>query len=320
MGMEMGATRANKVLVTGANGFIGLHLTEKLLADGYNVVALDWEGHNLLKVKSDLNARYPGALRYINGDVRNLDVCLQACDGVDTVFHHAAIASVPASFSDPSLTDSVNVGGFITLMRAASHCCVRRFIYASSSAVYGNNETLPLSEDAITCPVSPYGVSKLANEMYAATLAKTLKLDVIGFRYFNVYGPRQNPNGSYAAVIPKWLAAVRLGQPITLFGDGTSTRDFCYIDDLVRANIAAMTIPNPDSQGQVYNVGTGIGTSLNELIKVIKKLDGTAVVEAKPEREGDIKHSVSDITKLKALLKVNMHTTLEQGIKNLIMS
>jgi UDP-N-acetylglucosamine 4-epimerase len=264
-----------KVLVTGANGFIGLHLVEALLAQGYHVVGLDWEDHNIMPVIAQMDPQGRSALTLIKGDIRNKRTCLEACQGVDTVFHHAAIASVPLSFSEPDFTDSVNVGGFLTVLTAAATCGVRRFVYASSSAVYGNNAVVPLNETLTPTPISPYGIGKYANECYAQALAPHLGMETIGFRYFNVYGPRQSPSGPYAAVIPKWIAAISQGAPITLYGDGSATRDFCHVFDVVKTNIAAMKSVDPAACNQVFNVGSGEKTSLS--YKLINNRRGSAI-------------------------------------------
>jgi UDP-N-acetylglucosamine 4-epimerase len=306
-----------KVLVTGANGFIGLHLVEALIAEGYQVVGLDWEDHNITSLMAQSPSSLWDALTFVKGDVRDAKICRKACEGVDTVFHHAAIASVPQSFAEPVFTNSVNVGGFLTILTVAANCGVRRFVYASSCAVYGENAEMPLTEKIAPTPISPYASSKYLNELHAQTLGPELGIETIGFRYFNIYGPRQKHVGPYAAVIPKWLSALSEGKPITLFGDGSAIRDFCHVFDVVKSNISAMNSTNPKVNNQIFNVGSGEKTKMTDLLKIFRTIYPNLRIEKTFDREGDIKDSYADISKLKGLLSVDPSIKLTHGILNI---
>ena len=293
--------RVRTWLVTGAAGFIGSHLVETLLAEGQRVVGLDnfSTGH-----RRNVNAVSGGAgdrFRMVEGDIRDLDVVQDAVEGVDVVLHQAALGSVPRSLADPLSTDAVNVHGFATVAWAAKEAGVRRIVYASSSSVYGDHPGLPKVEDKTGRPLSPYAVSKAANELYAATFSQHYGMEVIGLRYFNVFGPRQDPTGPYAAVIPKWFDALGRGEPCVINGDGETSRDFCYVANVVQANLRAAMAP--DASG-VYNVAYGERTTLNELYTAIRDLVAirdTEVAHLTPTyadfRRGDVRHSLADVSR-----------------------
>ncbi|MHA7816417.1 MAG: SDR family oxidoreductase [Pseudohaliea sp.] len=290
-------------LVTGCAGFIGSHLASRLLSLGQRVVGLDnfATGHeaNLDEVR----ARAPAGaeFRFVAGDIRNLDACRAAVDGVDYVLHEAALGSVPRSMDDPLATNAVNVDGFLNVLVAARDAGVRRTVYAASSATYGDEPGLPKVEDRIGEPLSPYAVSKTVNELYAGVFARAYGLETIGLRYFNVFGPRQDPEGAYAAVIPRWFGELMAGKRCRINGDGETSRDFCHVDNVVQANLLAATTGREDAINTVYNIAYGSRTTLNELYGAIRD----AVAKARPEvaeftvdygpfREGDVRHSLAD--------------------------
>lgn len=300
-------------LVTGAAGFIGSHLMQQLLMLGQNVVALDnfSTGHqsNLDDVRRQVGELAAARLRFIKGDIRSPDDCRRAVAGVDFVLHQAALGSVPRSLEDPAETNEVNVGGFLKLLIAARDEGVKRFVYAASSSTYGDHPALPKVEDVIGKPLSPYAVTKYADELYADVFSQAYGLEVIGLRYFNVFGPRQDPEGAYAAVIPRWFNDCMQGKPCQINGDGETSRDFCYVDNVVQANLLAATTQNPAAVNQVYNVAFGGRTTLNELYYYIRDL----VSDRRPElglgdpiyadfRAGDVRHSQADINKAMSLL------------------
>src|SRR5690606_3902443 len=255
-------------LVTGCAGFIGSNLLETLLLMGQKVVGLDnfSTGHhyNLDEVQKTVSAQQWSNFTFIEGDICNLDTCRQATQGVDHVLHQAALGSVPRSLQDPITTNSVNIGGFLNMLVAARDAEVQSFVYAASSSTYGDHEELPKIEDRIGRPLSPYAVTKYVNELYADVFQRAYGFGSVGLRYFNVFGKRQDPNGAYAAVIPKWIAAMIRGEDVVVNGDGETSRDFCFIDNVVQANILA-SLAQPDGVNQVYNVAVNARTSLHEL-------------------------------------------------------
>lgn len=299
-------------LVTGAAGFIGSNIVEELLGLGQTVVGLDDfstgnEG-NLSQAVAG-TAGSAGTFRFIEGDIRDLEACRQACAGVDYVLHHAALASVPESIADPITSCQVNVDGFLNVLIAARDAGVRRVVYASSSAVYGDTITIPQVEQVVGRLLSPYAASKATNELYASVFQQAYGLHTVGLRYFNVFGRRQDPNGAYAAVIPRWIANLLAGLPCEIYGDGETTRDFCYVSDVVQANVLAATV-DARHTGDVYNVAGGRETSLNELFGMIQQGLASSVpsiAAAKPryaaERPGDIRRSFADIGKARSQLE-----------------
>jgi UDP-N-acetylglucosamine 4-epimerase len=306
-------TEQHTWLITGVAGFIGSNLLEVLLKLGQRVVGLDnfatGYRHNLNEVKDLVNAEEWAAFRFIEGDIRNLDDCKAACDGVKYVLHQAALGSVPRSVEDPITTNGANIGGFLNMLVAARDAKVKRFVYAASSSTYGDHPGLPKVEDRIGKPLSPYAVTKYVNELYADVFARTYGLDAIGLRYFNVFGPRQSPNGAYAAVIPKWIESLINGANIYINGDGETSRDFCFVANAVQANLLSATAQAAEAGNQVYNVAVGDRTTLNQLYEHLReKLQERfpALANAKPIyrdfRSGDVRHSLADISKAAELL------------------
>ncbi|GAA4040355.1 SDR family oxidoreductase [Sphingomonas rosea] len=300
-----------KWLVTGAAGFIGSNLVEALLRLDQQVVGLDnfATGHqrNLDELLAAVGPERAARFHMITGDIRDSATCAAACDGVDVVLHQAALGSVPRSLADPLTSHDVNVTGFVRMLDAARQAGVGRFVYAASSSTYGDEPALPKREERIGNPLSPYAVTKLVNELYAAVYARSYGFKATGLRYFNVFGPRQDPHGAYAAVIPKWLDALITGKEVTINGDGETSRDFCFVMNAVQANLLAALAPD-EAQGEVFNVAVGDRTSLNRLFQLL--LDNLAAsgapVEAEPAygefRAGDVRHSEADIDKARRLL------------------
>lgn len=295
-------------LVTGVAGFIGSNLLQTLLELDQRVVGLDnfATGHqrNLDEVAALVGAPRWSKFRFIQGDIRNLQDCHAACREVDFVLHQAALGSVPRSLADPITTNAVNVDGFVNMLVAARDAKVQRFVYAASSSTYGDHPALPKVEDRIGAPLSPYAVTKYVNELYANVFARAYGLNSIGLRYFNVFGPRQDPNGAYAAVIPKWIAALLEGRPVQIYGDGETSRDFCFVANAVQANLLAACATADDAVNQIYNVAIGDRTSLNQLFELLRSnLVAThpRLRDAQPLfadfRAGDVQHSQADISK-----------------------
>ena len=300
-------------LVTGVAGFIGSNLLETLLKLDQNVIGLDNFStgfqHNLDEVRSLVSDGQWQRFSFIEGDIRDVATCHRACKNVDYVLHQAALGSVPRSIEDPITTNANNITGFLNMLVAARDAKVSRMVYAASSSTYGDHPDLPKVEDTIGNPLSPYAVTKLVDELYARVFARTYGFASIGLRYFNIFGRRQDPDGAYAAVIPKWFAGLLGGEPVYINGDGKTSRDFCYIDNCVQANIMAATAEDGEAADQVYNVAFGDRTSLNELYALIRERVQTHFPEAataKPVyrdfRAGDVRHSLADISKARRLL------------------
>lgn len=294
-------------LVTGAAGFIGSNLVERLLALGQAVVGLDnfatGRRENLAEVLADPR------FRFVEADICDREACLDALAGVDVVLHQAALGSVPRSIADPAATHRANVDGFLTVLDAAREAGVRRFVYAASSSTYGDHPALPKVEEQIGRPLSPYAVTKHVNELYAGVFHRVYGMETVGLRYFNVFGRRQDPDGPYAAVIPRWVGNLLADRPCRINGDGGNTRDFCYIDNVLQANLLAATVRDPAALGEVYNVACGERTSLNELFSLIRGAvarhhpeAADAVAEHGPPAQGDVKHSLADLAKVRARL------------------
>ena len=312
-------------LVTGVAGFIGSNLMETLLKNNQIVVGLDnfATGHqyNLDKVQSLVSAEQWKNFTFINGDIRKVEDCHKACKGVQYVLHEAALGSVPRSVEDPISTNETNIDGFLNMLVAARDANVKRFVYAASSSTYGDHPDLPKQEDKIGNPLSPYAVTKYVNELYAQVFARTYGFKTIGLRYFNIFGYRQDPNGAYAAVIPKWVSDMLHGETVFINGDGETSRDFCFIDNTVQMNILAATADHPDAANQVYNVALNDQTSLTELFNSIRK----ELIARKPElvipdpqyrdfRAGDVRHSRADITKAQTLLGYEPKYKIDEGM------
>ena len=311
-------------LVTGAAGFIGSNLVETLLRLGQNVVGLDnfATGHrrNLADIESTLGSPEWSRFHMMEGDIRDLDTCRKAVADIDYVLHQAALGSVPRSLEDPITSNEVNIHGALNMLIAARDEGVSRFVYAASSSTYGDHPALPKVEDKIGKPLSPYAVTKLVNEIYADVFARSYDFPSVGLRYFNVFGRRQDPDGAYAAVIPKWVAAMLKGEPVRINGDGETSRDFCYIDNVVQANILA-AMAGSEAQGEVYNVGVGDRTTLNQLNDMIRTSLGTLGVEVQHQpiyqdfRAGDVRHSQADIGKAQRLLGYRPTYKVSDGIE-----
>ena len=315
-----------KWLVTGVAGFIGSNLLETLLGLDQSVVGLDnfAAGYhkNLDEVRARVNAGQWARFRFIEGDISELAVCGAACAGVDFVIHQAALGSVPASMANPLGAHQSNVTGFLNVLVAARDARVKRLVYASSSAVYGDDAYLPKVEDKIGQPLSPYAATKAMDEVYAGVFARAYGFESIGLRYFNVFGPRQDPNGAYAAVIPQWIAALLKLEPVYINGDGETTRDFCYIENVVQANLLAAMTSHPDAAAEVYNIALGERTSLNQLFLTLQsalRRQVPGLPEQKPIyrnfRPGDVRHSVADIGKARRLLGYAPGWRIEQGLE-----
>lgn len=308
------------LLITGGAGFIGSNLTEYFLNKGYKVICLDNFStgfkYNIEPFLSNKN------YRLIEGDIRILDTCRNAVNGVDYVLHQAALGSVPRSINDPITSNEVNVSGFLNMLVASRDAKVKRFIYAASSSTYGDSESLPKVEDIIGKPLSPYAVTKYVNELYADVFSKTYGLETIGLRYFNVFGRRQNPNGAYAAVIPKFVMQLMQYESPVINGDGTFSRDFTYIDNVIQMNELAMLTKNEKAINTIYNTAFGERTTLVDLIKYLKeyltgydeKIANVDVVFG-PKRDGDIPHSLASIDKAKELLNYNPKFSMKDGLK-----
>jgi UDP-N-acetylglucosamine 4-epimerase len=312
-------------LVTGAAGFIGSNIVETLLKHGQRVVGLDnfANGHraNLKDIEAQVGPAAWGRFRFIEGDIRDLETCRQACRGAVRVLHQAALGSVPRSINDPIATHQANVDGFLNLLVAAKDEGIRHFVFASSSSVYGDDPGLPKIEETVGCPLSPYALTKAIDEQYARIFAHTYGFRSIGLRYFNVFGRRQSPEGPYAAVMPKWIAALLKGDPCFIDGDGETSRDFCYVANAVQANILAATATREESWNQIYNVSFGGRTTLVELFDMIRlRLDRhqPGIADAKPTfrafREGDIRHSLASTGKAARLLGYEPAYSVAQGL------
>ena len=309
----------SRVLVTGGAGFIGSNLIEALLQQDNEVVCFD----NFATGKRENIAPFLQSdyFSLIEGDIRDADACARACEGIDYVLHQAALGSVPRSINDPVTTDQVNCGGFVTMLVAARDAKVKRFVYAASSSTYGDSEALPKVEDVIGRPLSPYAVTKYVNELYADVFAKTYGMEIIGLRYFNVFGRRQDPYGAYAAVIPKFAIALMKRDGPHINGDGSYSRDFTYIENVIQMNQLAATTENMDAINTIYNTAFGERTTLNELFEALRSAmaqlePAIAGIEATygENRLGDIPHSLADISKAKTLLGYDPQYSISQGL------
>jgi len=313
----------SRVLVTGGAGFIGSNLVDALIGQENEVICLD----NFFTGKRENIADHLKHRHFslIEGDIRDLSTCKKACDGIDYVLHQAALGSVPRSIKDPITSTQVNIDGFVNMLVAARDAKVKRFVYAASSSTYGDSENLPKVEDIIGKPLSPYAITKYVNELYADVFYKTYGLESIGLRYFNVFGRRQDPNGAYAAVIPKFVIQLLKHESPTINGDGTYSRDFTYIDNVILMNKLALNSTNPDAVNQVYNTAFGDRTDLNELVSLLKKYlsnNDAAIADIPvihgPVRAGDIPHSLASIDKAKKLLDYQPQYNISKGLKEAV--
>ena len=323
----------NTWLITGVAGFIGSNLLEKLLILDQKVVGLDnfdtGYQQNIDQAIEDANKasnkNLSNNFKFINGDIRKLEDCKKACNGVNYVLHQAALGSVPRSIENPINTNRANIDGFLNMLVASKDENVKRFVYAASSATYGDHQDLPKVEDKIGNPLSPYAVTKVVNELYANVFAKTYGFKTIGLRYFNIFGKRQDPNGAYAAVIPKWVASIINKEDVFINGDGETSRDFCYIDNTVQMNLIAATTDNDEATDHVYNVALNDRTNLNELYqmieeRLIQRISG--LKKKKPIyrnfRSGDVRHSQANIDKAKKLLDYQPQFKISEGMDEAI--
>ena len=311
-------------LITGVAGFIGSNLLETLLKLDQRVVGLDnfATGHerNLAEVQTLVTAAQWARFTFIAGDIRELADCQRACAGVDCVLHQAALGSVPRSLEDPLATNAANITGFLNMLVAARDHKVQSFTYAASSSTYGDHPGLPKVEEVIGRPLSPYAVTKYVNELYADVFARSYGMDTIGLRYFNVFGPRQDPDGAYAAVVPKWTAALLKGETVFINGDGETSRDFCFVANAVQANVLAATAAPGAARNQVYNVAVGDRTTLNTLFALLRENLSAHGVKADVQphyrdfRSGDVRHSQADVDKVQRLLGYAATHRMAQGI------
>lgn len=304
------------ILITGGAGFIGSNLVEALLQDDRvtGVRVLDNLATGSLANISEFQSS--PKFEFSEGDIRNYTTCLEACAGIDIISHQAALGSVPRSIHDPLTTNEVNITGTLHIFNAAREKGIKRVVYAASSSTYGDHPGLPKMEDTIGNPISPYAVTKYVNELYAKVYANLYGIELIGLRYFNIFGPKQNINGPYAAVIPLFAEALLNNKPPTINGDGNHSRDFTYVDNAVQANILSLFTDNEQAVNQVYNIACGKQTSLLELFNGLKQEAGTDLQPVHgPERKGDVKHSLADISKAKKLLGYTPEVTVEEGLK-----
>jgi UDP-N-acetylglucosamine 4-epimerase len=316
-------------LVTGAAGFIGSNLVEALLKLGQNVRGMDNFStgfrSNLKDVEQTVGSDAWRRFELVEGDICDLQACLKAAHGVDYILHQAALGSVPRSIKSPSVSTDSNVSGMVKIMEAAVQARVKKFVYASSSSVYGDNPDLHKIESKTGNPLSPYAVTKVCDELFAKVFHRCYQLPVVGLRYFNVFGKRQNPNGPYAAVIPRWIKAIGDNEAIEIYGDGETSRDFCYVENVVQANILSAICENSESFGEVFNVALGDTTRLIDLAKIIVKLvasvpsqNDDSVIHFRPFRDGDIRHSLADISKARRILGYDPQFRIEQGLSEYV--
>ena len=311
-----------KVLVTGGAGFIGSNLCEYLLGEGHLVRCMD----NFCTGKPEnvipLLERFPDSFSLVVGDIRSLEDCRKAVDGMEYVLHEAALGSVPRSIKDPITTNDTNIGGFLNMLVAARDAGIKRFVFAASSSTYGDSESLPKVEEVIGRPLSPYAVTKYVDELYADVFARTFGIEFIGLRYFNVFGRRQDPHGAYAAVIPLFVKKLMAHEQPVINGDGSYSRDFTYIDNVIQMNMRALTTTNPEAVNQIYNTAYGERTTLNQLVSYLKENLSKMDPEIKsidaihgPNRVGDIPHSLACIDKAKRLLGYDPKYSMRQGLE-----
>jgi UDP-N-acetylglucosamine 4-epimerase len=306
-----------RILVTGGAGFIGSNLVEELLKDGRVsfVRVLDNLATGSKRNLEEFNAN--PSFEFVEGDIRDYDGCLRAMDNIDLVSHQAALGSVPRSINDPLTTNEVNITGTLNIFTAAKEKKIKRVVYAASSSTYGDHPALPKTEDVIGNPISPYAVTKYVNELYARVFSSLYGLELIGLRYFNVFGPKQNPAGPYAAVIPLFAEAILKNSSPLINGDGETSRDFTYVVNAVRANILALFTTNPEAINQVYNIAYGSRTSLNELFDLLKRsVNSDLQASYGPARKGDVRHSLADISKATTLLDYKPPVNVQEGLKH----
>ncbi|HVG40824.1 MAG TPA: SDR family oxidoreductase [Chitinophagaceae bacterium] len=305
-----------RILVTGGAGFIGSNLVENLLENPNVTLVRVLDNLATGKAKNIEAFENNDRFEFIQGDIRDYETCLVACDGIDAISHQAALGSVPRSINDPLTTNNVNITGTLNIFTAAKEKGIKRIVYAASSSTYGDHPGLPKIEDKIGNPLSPYAVTKFVNELYAKVYANVYGLELIGLRYFNIFGPKQDPNGAYAAVIPLFMKAVLDNEPPTINGTGETSRDFTFVDNAVEANVLALFTDNKEAVNQVYNIACGEQTSLIELFEYIKQVAGSDLApKYAAERKGDVKHSLADISKATSLLNYTGTVKIKEGLK-----
>ena len=314
-----------KILVTGGAGFIGSNLCEYLLQAGHEVRCLDNFATGKIENILPLTERYPAMFKLIVGDIRRMENCRKAVEGMEYVLHEAALGSVPRSIKDPITSNEVNVGGFLNMLVASRDAGVKRFVFAASSSTYGDSQSLPKVEDVIGKPLSPYAITKYVNELYADVFARTYGMEYIGLRYFNVFGRRQDPFGAYAAVIPLFVKQLMRHESPVINGDGEYSRDFTYIDNVIQMNELALTVTDPSAVNQIYNTAFGERTTLNQLVGYLKEFLGEFDGEIRnieilhgPNRVGDIPHSLASIDKAKSLLGYTPQYSMRQGLQEAV--
>lgn len=312
----------SKILITGGAGFIGSNLCESLLSDGHQVICLDNLSTGHIENIEPLLANYPNHFSFIKGDIRSIDDCKLALNGVDYVLHEAALGSVPRSIKDPITSNEVNISGFLNMLVASRDAGVKRFVFAASSSTYGDSQSLPKVEEVIGRPLSPYAITKYVNELYADVFAKTYGIEYVGLRYFNVFGRRQDPNGAYAAVIPLFVKKLMNHESPNINGDGEYSRDFTYIDNVIQMNKLALFTDNKNAINQIYNTAFGERTTLNMLVDYLKEFLSeydekirTIIPTYGPNRAGDIPHSLASIEKAKKLLNYAPQFSMKDGLK-----
>jgi len=304
------------VLVTGGAGFIGCNLVEALLNTEAVTKVRVLDNLATGSTKNIEPFLKETRFEFMEGDIRNYNTCLMACENMDLISHQAALGSVPRSINDPLTTNDVNITGTLNIFTAAKEQRIKRVVYAASSSTYGDHPGLPKREDTIGAPLSPYAVTKYVNELYAKVYASVYKMDLIGLRYFNVFGPRQNPQGPYAAVIPLFINAILNNEPPVINGDGSHSRDFTFVANAVEANVRALFTKNKDAVNQVYNIAFGVQTSLNDVFEILKSIAGSDLApKYGPERKGDVKHSLADISKATTLLNYQPAVSVKAGLE-----
>jgi len=305
-----------RILVTGGAGFIGSNLVQHLLNSPHIEKIRVLDNLSTGSLKNIEAFEKDSRFEFLQGDIRNYETCMQAAEGVDLVSHQAALGSVPRSINDPLTTNDVNITGTLNIFTAAKEKGIQRVVYAASSSTYGDHPGLPKVEDAIGNPLSPYAVTKYVNELYAKVYADVYGLELIGLRYFNVFGPQQNPQGPYAAVIPLFIQAVLNNEPPVINGDGEHSRDFTFVANAVQANERALFTTNPEALNQVYNIAYGERTTLNQVFEMIKEVAGSDLSpKYGPERKGDVRHSLADISKAGTLLGYDPSYSVKEGLK-----
>ncbi|MBS1580097.1 MAG: SDR family oxidoreductase [Bacteroidetes bacterium] len=308
-----------KILVTGGAGFIGSNLVETLLADASVELVRVLDNFSTGSKKNIQPFLSNSKFQFIEGDIRNYETCLQVCNNINLISHQAALGSVPRSINDPLTTNAVNITGTLNMFTAAKETNIKRVVYAASSSTYGDHPGLPKVEDKIGNPLSPYAVTKYVNELYARVYANTYGLQLIGLRYFNVFGPKQSPNGPYAAVIPLFIQSLLNNQAPFINGDGSHSRDFTFVSNAVLANMKALFTENNDAVNQVYNIACGEQTTLLQLFNYLKNITQSNInVVLREERKGDVKHSLADISKAKNLLAYHPEITVQQGLQQTV--